>query len=290
MKGALTGERYRVIVSSDIGGTDPDDSQSMVHYLLYSDLFDTEGFISSPMGKGRVDHFLEVIDEYEKDYHKLCRYAAYPKAENLRAMVKQGAIDPAGDKGYAQPTEGSEWIIQCAKKEDPRPLYILVWGLIEDLAQALHDAPEIAPKLRVHFIGGFNKMCGLNAYEYVRRNFPDLWMIEDNSTYRGWFVGGDQSGDWGNHSFTMRYAKDHGALGEYFTQLYEGTIKMGDTPTVSWLLGNDPTKPEELGWAGRFVKVNDMPCVPLQDQIEVFQVAELELDGPALDWPEEKPA
>ena len=46
--GALAGERYRVIVYTDIGGSDPDDFQSMVHYLLYSDLFDTEGLISSP--------------------------------------------------------------------------------------------------------------------------------------------------------------------------------------------------------------------------------------------------
>lgn len=37
--GALAGERYRVIVSTDIGGSDPDDFQSMVHYLLYADLF-----------------------------------------------------------------------------------------------------------------------------------------------------------------------------------------------------------------------------------------------------------
>ena len=54
-KGALYGTRYRVIVTTDIGGSDPDDFQSMVHYLLYSDLFDTEGLISSPTwGTGRA--------------------------------------------------------------------------------------------------------------------------------------------------------------------------------------------------------------------------------------------
>ncbi|MGD8500889.1 MAG: hypothetical protein PVJ86_09595 [Phycisphaerales bacterium] len=34
--GALAGHRYRVIVSTDIGGTDPDDFQSMVHLLVGS--------------------------------------------------------------------------------------------------------------------------------------------------------------------------------------------------------------------------------------------------------------
>lgn len=50
--GALAGHRYRVLVSSDIGGTDPDDFQSMVHFLVYGDCFDIEGLISSPYGPG----------------------------------------------------------------------------------------------------------------------------------------------------------------------------------------------------------------------------------------------
>ncbi len=29
--------KHRVIISTDIGGTDPDDFQSMVHLLVYSD-------------------------------------------------------------------------------------------------------------------------------------------------------------------------------------------------------------------------------------------------------------
>jgi hypothetical protein len=42
-----------VIVSTDIGGTDPDDFQSMVHLLVYADTFDIEGLLSSPYGPGR---------------------------------------------------------------------------------------------------------------------------------------------------------------------------------------------------------------------------------------------
>lgn len=69
--GALAGNRYRVIISSDIGGSDEDDIQSLIHYLVYSDLFDTEGIISSPPGKGRKIDILKVIDTYEKDYSNL---------------------------------------------------------------------------------------------------------------------------------------------------------------------------------------------------------------------------
>ena len=48
----------RVVVSTDIGGTDPDDFQSMVHFLVYADMFDVEGLVSSPYGPGRREHIL----------------------------------------------------------------------------------------------------------------------------------------------------------------------------------------------------------------------------------------
>jgi hypothetical protein len=38
-------ERFRVLVSTDIGGTDPDDNQSMAHLLMYSNEFDLEGLV-----------------------------------------------------------------------------------------------------------------------------------------------------------------------------------------------------------------------------------------------------
>lgn len=38
----------RILISTDIGGTDPDDNQSMAHFLMYSDEFDTEGLCRRP--------------------------------------------------------------------------------------------------------------------------------------------------------------------------------------------------------------------------------------------------
>ena len=43
-----TPQKHRVLISTDIGGTDPDDNQSMAHLLMYSDCFDLEGLVSSP--------------------------------------------------------------------------------------------------------------------------------------------------------------------------------------------------------------------------------------------------
>jgi len=155
--GALAGNRYRVIVSSDIGGSDPDDFQSMVHYLLYADLFDTEGLIASPPRGGRKEHILEALAAYEKDYKNLKSHSPkFPTPATLRAISKQGALDRAPEAGYSQPTEGSAWIIRQARLDDPRPLYILVWGSITDVAQAVHDEPAIKEKIRVYSIGSWN--------------------------------------------------------------------------------------------------------------------------------------
>ena len=291
-QGALYGERYRVIVSTDIGGSDPDDFQSMVHFLLYSDLFDTEGLISSAWGEGTTEDILRVIDAYEEDYPKLKRYSDnYPTPEYLRSVTRQGAIDIAPYKGYWVSTPGSRMIIECAKKADDRPLYILAWGLLEDIAQALHDAPEIIDKLRVNYIGGPNKKWGLNAYEYIVREFPNLWIIEDNSTYRGWFNGGNMEGDLGNHSFVTEHAKGHGALGDFFASQLGAVIKMGDTPTVTWLFDGTPENPEKDSMGGRFERVWNRPHrtyhrnTTKEDTVEIFEVIEFVFDGPVQDKP-----
>lgn len=180
-------EKYRILVSTDIGGTDPDDNQSMAHLLMYSDCFDIEGLISSPsFGKGSKEEILRMIDLYEKDFKKLqANNQKLMTPAELRKLCKQGRQGLASYKGFDKPTEGSEWIIKCARREDARPLYVLVWGTLEDVAQALHDAPDIQSKIRIYWIGGPNKKWGVNSYAYVAENFPDLWMIENNASYRG---------------------------------------------------------------------------------------------------------
>ncbi len=255
---AQAGPRPRVLVSTDIGGTDPDDFQSMVHFLVYADMFDVEGLISSPYGPGRREHILQVIDRYATDYANLKTYSdRYPPPDELRRLTKEGALDPATGSGVGRPTEGSDWIVRAARRDDPRPLWVLVWGGIDDLAQALHDAPDILPKLRVYFIGGPNKMWSVDAYNYIEQHHPALWMIEANATYRGWFTGGNQTGEWDNTAFVAAHVAGRGALGDYFATQLKGTIKMGDSPSVGYLLHGTPADPSQPGWGGRFVRIWD---------------------------------
>ncbi len=282
--GSLAGHCYRVLVSTDIGGTDPDDFQSLVHFLIYADCFDVEGFVSSPYGPGRKEDILKVIDCYAKDYANLKTYSdKYSTPDVLRAITKQGETAMAPYAGVRQSTEGSEWIVRCARRNDSRPLYILIWGGIEDLAQALHDAPDILKKLRVYWIGGPNKKWSPDAYQYIANHHPELCIIEANATYRGWFTGGNQKGQWDNKKFVTKYIAGKGTLGAFFATQLGGTVKMGDTPSVGWLLFGNPADPTQPGWGGKFVRAWERPHVVFNrltttaDRIEQFGVFELVL-------------
>jgi hypothetical protein len=276
-------DRPRVIVSTDIGGTDFDDFQSLVHLLLYADAIDLEGMIASPWGaaRNRKENLLKIIEVYARDYPNLRTWSdRYPSPEALRALSKQGGSDSADLRGWGERTEGSDWIISCAKRDDPRPLWLLVWGGIDDLAQALHDDPSIKSKLRVYWIGGPNKKWSTTAYDYIAREHSDLWIIEANSTYRGWFLGGDQTGDLGNVAFVTRHVQGRGALGDYFCTIAP-QVKMGDSPSLTYVLGATPENPAADNWGGRFVRAWERPRTTFTtppteaDRVEVYSIVEL---------------
>lgn len=259
--GALAGGRYRVLVSTDLGGADEDDMQSLVHLLIYAELFDLEGLVSSPPGKGRAAHILEILDVYARDYLRLKAHdARYPSRESLRAVTKQGAVDPAPASGWSAPTEGSRWIVERARHPDPRPLYVLVWGAITDVAQAVHDAPDIKERIRVYFVASWNRQQDPASFAYLDAHHRDLWFVHAETTFRGWYMGGNQEGDLDNARFVRDHVCGGGALGALFCRLSPalgegsmGRIKMGDTPSVAYLLRGNPDDPAGEHWGGRFV-------------------------------------
>lgn len=290
-------EKHRILISTDIGGTDPDDNQSMTHLLMYADEFDIEGLISSPSyGTGSKDEILRMIGLYEKDMPKLQKGLKsigsnneYPTPDYLRSITKQGKQDEAPLGGFSESTEGSDWIIQCARKEDARPLWVLVWGALEDLAQALHDAPDIADKIRVYWIGGPNKKWGCNAYNYLINTFPDLWFIENNATYRG-FIGSSKDFSTYQAPFWDNFMKGAGYLGNDFKNYYDGIVKMGDTPSLLYLMNaSDAEQPEKEHWGGSFEKLKLSPKYivtgPMAetDTIPIYGLMEWRLKGPKIE-------
>ncbi|GAA4397155.1 DUF1593 domain-containing protein [Nibrella viscosa] len=247
----------RIVISTDIGGTDPDDFQSMIHLLMYADCFQIEGLIASPYGNGRKKDILATIDLYEKDLSQLKKHASgFPAPNSLRKICKQGAIPAASYRGFSTPTEGSEWIIACARKKSDQPLWVLVWGGLEDLAQALHDAPEIKKHIKVYWIGGPNKKWSVNTYVYIAQNHPDLWMIEANGTYRGLIIDSESPDTLKSKAYYGNYIQGRGAMGKDFAHYYKGDIKMGDTPSLAYVMNGNPDDPAGESWGGSFIRTN----------------------------------
>ncbi len=284
----------RVLISTDIGGTDPDDFQSLIHLLMYADLFQLEGLVASPYGGGRKEDIKKIIDLYEKDLPKLKKHSSdFPDPQFLRSISKQGEIPIAPIKGYRTATEGSDWIIHCAKKSTDQPLWVLVWGGLEDVAQALHDAPEIKENIKVYWIGGPNKKWSVNAYNYIAADHPDLWMIEANATYRGWFLDEDSPEELKGEKYYDRFIKGQGVMGKDFKNYYEGNIKMGDTPSLVYLMNGNPDDPTSESWGGEFTTIGYSPKVifegnsTLSDTVAAYAVMEWKFKGPELEIPQD---
>lgn len=283
----------RILISTDIGGTDPDDNQSMTHFLMYSHLFKTEGLVSSPSyGMGNKSELLRMIDLYEKDLPLLKKHQkGYPSPESLRAVCKQGRLGAAPFAGYTTSTEGSDWIIKCAKKKSRMPLWVLVWGGLDDLAQALHDAPEIQSKIKVYWIGGPNKKWSANSYAYIVENYPGLWFIECNSSYYGFFSDNSMPDSVKEKNYYDRVIKSTGYLGKDFKSYYKGNVKMGDTPSLLYMMDGDPNNPFKESWGGSFEKFDYSPRIILDrntaiaDTVTVCSVLEFHFKGPVITIP-----
>lgn len=274
----------RILVSTDLGGPDEDDYQSMIHLLMFSDIFDIEGIVSTPTGGGgNVDDIKGVIDLFGDKVRP-----GFPTVDYLKGITRQGALEIAPYQGFSTPSAGSDLIVECARREDDRPLYILAWGGLDDIAQALHDAPEIASKIRVYWIGGPNKKFNANAYAYIAANFPQLWFIENNATYRG-FIHDDNRKTAYGRDFYENHLKGTSPLADDFKNHSNNVIRMGDTPSVLYMMNYgemNPADPEEEHWGGRFEKYSytarrcyDRPLTQA-DIIPVFSVIEMTFDGP----------
>jgi len=256
--GLLDGHhKIRIIITSDIDGTDPNDEQSFGHFLIYSFLFDIEGLITSAPG-GKTSGFHAGIDAYEKDYNILRTWSVdYPDPDQLRSVVRAGKTT----MGMGELNDGARLIIEAAKRDDLRPLHIVAWGSMTNESIAVKYAPEIVPKLRLHGIGPWNTYNGdPEANDYLRDNHQDVWWIIDRQTFRGASCGGNQEGDLSDDSFQQYHVAGHGALGDW-TASHLDNLKLNQSTTILYLLRGDPYDPTAEHWGGQFATNTDNASV-----------------------------
>ena len=270
-----------LIVTTDIGGGDVDDQQSMVRLLVYANEFDIKGIIpgSSMVGDGTLgeDDLYVCYEAYEKVYPNLIKHdPSFPTKEYLYSVTKLG--NPRYGKNYigqGHDTDGSNHIIavvdEMLENNDLRPVNISAWGGTTDIAQALwkvsntrtkEEAEQFFAKLRLNVIADQDNAC-----QWIQENYPQVFYIRDRnvsdgqkSVFRGMYIDGDQSLT--SLSWLNTYVnKNHGELGAlYPTESWTGVnpnscIKEGDTPSWFYFLDNGlhyPDHPEYGGWGGRF--------------------------------------
>lgn len=88
----------RVFILSDISN-EPDDAESLVRYLLYSNQFQTEGLVAvtSTWMKTKVcpQDMEKIIDAYDGAVSNLNAHAhpdsQYPSAQYMRGLIRKGA-------------------------------------------------------------------------------------------------------------------------------------------------------------------------------------------------------
>ena len=274
--------RPRLLVLTDIGG-DPDDTQSMIRLMLYSNEFDIEALIASASGtpnelKRKItqpDLIRNVIRAYGEVRPNLIKHAeGYPSAEELLDRVDAGNANRGREAiGAEHDTWGSKRIIAAVDAHDDRPLNIAIWGGQTDLAQALWRVREdrgeeglkaFISKIRVYDIADQD---GIQPWMFEQ--FPDVFYVLNkapegrdrrDAAFRGMYLGGNDkltSREW----IETHVQIGHGPLGKLYPMKTwtapnpHGVMKEGDTPSWLYFLPtglSDPLHPGWGGWGGRF--------------------------------------
>jgi hypothetical protein len=280
-------DRPRLAVLTDIGG-DPDDQQSLVRLMLYTNEFEIEALIASASGtRGELKKSVvqpelirQIVEAYGKVLPNLKRHADWwPAVEDLLKCVKSG--NPHRERahiGEGHDTEGSRWLVERIDAGTPeRPLNISIWGGQTDFAQALWRVKRdraadglagFVKKVRVYDIGDQDGIA-----DWMRSEFPDMHYIlgkgpakgdKREAIYRGMYLTGDESLT--SREWIEKNVHSNGPLGLLYPVKTwtapnpHGCMKEGDTPSWFFFLpfgGNDPADPTKPGWGGEYRKEAD---------------------------------
>jgi len=284
--GLLANEKPRVIVLTDFH-KDPDDKQSMIRFLTYSNEFDVEGLIATSLayGTGEVhpEWIEDLIDEYGKVLTNLRKHERpdfeYPSVGELKGVVKGGAhvkrIYRGANRGFSVPypegardsrtcdpvekwigpgkdTAASRHIIEVVDKKDPRPVWIIVWGGPMDLAQALwrvrHDRTAAQTAEFVSKLRVYQISWQDTGAVWIWRQFPDLFLLQMIDGMRGMYQEGDPA--YRNQAWIDKNVKNgHGALGAQYPKAGKiSGVKEGDTPSFLYLLASGLSDPAHPDW------------------------------------------
>ena len=142
-------KKVRMIVHTDCAN-EADDQFALAHHLM-TPKFLVKGIIGAHFHmaseyRGIADTVGASVNEIRKILKLMDLEEQYP--------VFRGAELPLESETEPRPSDGAEFIIQEALREDPHPLYIACQGSLTDIASAILKEPEICSRITVIWIGG----------------------------------------------------------------------------------------------------------------------------------------
>ena len=271
----------RVVIISDIGN-EPDDQMSFVRLLLYSNQFDLEAMIATTSTWQKAASHPEtmhtLIHAYGEVRSNLLLHATgWPSADALDQRVFPGQPSYGlAATGAGKSSPGSKALIESIERDDPRPLWICIWGGANTLAQALIDlrASKSREELRtlIARVRVYSVSDQDDAGPWIRREFPGLYYIvnpsnpnSDNYYFATWTgISGDlyyRNCDGADTSLVTNEWLDanirsKGPLGKFYPRFM--FIMEGDTPSFLGLIDNGLNayrRPDWGGWGGRYVYI-----------------------------------
>ena len=268
-------DKTRIIVLTDIEN-EPDDAQSMVRFLTYSNQWDVEGLIATTSTHLRDTvadwRILEIVTAYGKVRNNLLLHEKdYPTEAYLKSIIKKG-ITKYGMEGVGEgmDSEGSDWIIEVVDKADNRPVWVTIWGGANCLAQALWKVEQTRTKAELEKFVGKIRVYTISDQDdsgyWMRQRYPNLFYIVspgDNYTNATWsgisgerwykFASGADTDLIRNPWLRENIINNHGPLGAEYPEV-EYAME-GDTPSFLGLVVNGlniPGRPDLGGWGGRY--------------------------------------
>lgn len=174
-------KKVRLIINTD-AKNEADDQYAIVHALL-TPKFHIKGLIAAHFGTYRTNNsMLESYDEVKKVLAIMGLTNHYP--------ILKGATGALPSEDSIIASEGADFIIEEALKDDDKPLFVVFQGPLTDLAIAYLKEPTIANKLTAIWIGGgewpaggfeFNLMNDINAANVVFKSDIPLWVVPENA-------------------------------------------------------------------------------------------------------------
>ncbi|KAI0174926.1 hypothetical protein BJ166DRAFT_493427 [Pestalotiopsis sp. NC0098] len=237
------GSKTRTFILTDILN-EPDDSQSLIRYLLYANSFDTRA----------------ILDTYAEVFNNLNQHIGfeptYESAESLKLRVSTG---PAvyGKAAFEEELSPGAALLVSSLQESEEPLFVSLWGGANTLAQALqycsttYSCVSTPFQTRMTRESGFVQRIRISSISSPAMPGPSTRTRPGKGMSFSAMSGANNSivsADW-----LATNIQSAGTLGEIYPDI--AMSMEGDSPSWMWLIENGLSNRDHIewgSWGGRY--------------------------------------